>query len=105
MPEATPLQLSNFTPLFAAAVIWIVAVLIAAGEFSLAAGALPLFFLGLALIVMGTGLLKTNCTALVGELYGEKDPRQDAGYSIYYMGINIGALIAPLILGFMAQEP
>ncbi len=80
-------------------------VLIAAGGFSLASGPVPLFFAGLTLIVMGTGLLKTNCTALVGELYGEKDPRQDAGYSIYYMGINIGALIAPLILGFMAQEP
>src|SRR5512140_305209 len=80
-------------------------VLISAGELSLAAGPKPLFFLGLTLIVIGTGLLKTNCTTLVGQLYGEKDPRQDAGYSIYYMGINIGALVAPLVLGFFAQEP
>jgi len=80
-------------------------VLIAAGELGLAAGPVWLFYAGLALIVIGTGLLKTNCTTLVGLLYPEKDPRQDAGYSIYYMGINIGALVAPLVLGFMAQEP
>lgn len=80
-------------------------VMIALGEFSLASGPTFLFYLGLMVIAMGTGLLKTNCTSLVGMLYGENDPRQDAGYSIYYMGINIGALIAPLILGFMAQEP
>jgi POT family proton-dependent oligopeptide transporter len=80
-------------------------VLIAAGEFCLAAGTLPLFYLGLLLIVVGTGLLKTNTTTMVGQLYGEKDARQDGGYSIYYMGINIGALVAPLVLGFFAQEP
>ena len=80
-------------------------ILIALGEFSLASGPLALFYLGLAVIAIGTGLLKTNCTSLVGMLYGENDHRQDAGFSIYYMGINIGALIAPLILGFMAQDP
>ena len=80
-------------------------VMIALGEFSLAAGPRPLFYLGLTVIAMGTGMLKTNCTSLVGMLYEKNDPRQDAGYSIYYMGINIGALIAPLILGFMAQDP
>lgn len=80
-------------------------VMIALGEFGLAAGPKFLFFGGLAAIAMGTGLLKTNCTSLVGMLYEENDPRQDAGYSVYYMGINIGALIAPLILGFMAQDP
>ena len=80
-------------------------VLIALGEFSLASGPLSLFYLGLVVISVGTGLLKTNCTSLVGMLYKENDPRQDGGYSIYYMGINIGALIAPLILGFMAQDP
>ncbi len=79
--------------------------MIALGEFGLATGAVPLFYLGLASIAMGTGLLKTNCTTLVGMLYPQNDPRRDAGYSIYYMGINIGALIAPLILGFMAQDP
>jgi POT family proton-dependent oligopeptide transporter len=80
-------------------------VMIALGEFGLASGPKALFFGGLAAIAMGTGLLKTNCTSLVGMLYEENDPRQDAGYSVYYMGINIGALISPLILGFMAQDP
>jgi POT family proton-dependent oligopeptide transporter len=79
--------------------------LIALGEFGLATGTRPLFFAGLTAIALGTGLLKTNCTSLVGMLYPPGDARQDAGYSIYYMGINIGALIAPLILGFMAQDP
>ncbi len=80
-------------------------VLIALGEFALASGPLALFYTGLALIAIGTGLLKTNCTSIVGMLYEKNDPRQDGGYTIYYMGINIGALIAPLILGFMAQDP
>jgi POT family proton-dependent oligopeptide transporter len=80
-------------------------VMIALGEFGLATGPKALFFAGLASIAMGTGLLKTNCTSLVGMLYEENDPRQDAGYSVYYMGINIGALISPLILGYMAQDP
>ncbi|HJV91238.1 MAG TPA: peptide MFS transporter [Holophagaceae bacterium] len=80
-------------------------VMIALGEFGLASGPKVLFFAGLAAIAMGTGLLKTNCTSLVGMLYEENDPRQDAGYSVYYMGINIGALISPLILGYMAQDP
>ena len=80
-------------------------VMIAAGEFGLAFPSKAMFLAGLAAIAMGTGLLKTNCTTLVGMLYGENDSRRDAGYSIYYMGINIGALIAPLILGFMAQDP
>ena len=79
-------------------------VLIAAGEFSLAAGPELLFYGGLGLIILGTGLLKTNCTTLVGKLYGEQDHRRDAGFSIYYMGINVGALVAPLALGFMAQD-
>jgi POT family proton-dependent oligopeptide transporter len=78
--------------------------LIAIGEFSLATGSLPLFYGGLTLIVFGTGLLKTNCTTLVGQLYAENDNRRDAGFSIYYMGINVGALIAPLICGYMAQD-
>ncbi|MBP9946137.1 MAG: peptide MFS transporter, partial [Vicinamibacteria bacterium] len=80
-------------------------ILIVLGQFGLASGPRPLFYLGLVAIAFGTGLLKTNCTSLVGMLYGENDSRRDAGFSIYYMGINIGALIAPLILGFIAQDP
>ncbi len=85
--------------------VWVGGILIAAGEFGLAAGPRPLFFAGLTAIAFGTGLLKTNCTSLVGMLYEKNDPKQDAGYTIYYMGINIGALVAPLVLGYFAQDP
>src|SRR3712207_7624736 len=52
-------------------------------------------YLGLALIVLGTGLLKGNVSVIVGRLYAPDDIRRDAGYSIFYMGINLGAFIAP----------
>jgi POT family proton-dependent oligopeptide transporter len=80
-------------------------VLIAGGQFLLTIRTMTFFVLGLSLIVIGTGLLKTNCTSLVGMLYPEGDPRRDAGFSIYYMGINLGAFISPLVCGFVAQTP
>ncbi|MEU0519172.1 oligopeptide:H+ symporter [Streptosporangium sp. NPDC006007] len=59
--------------------------------------------LGLLLIVMGTGLLKPNISAMVGKLYPENDDaRRDAGFSIFYLGINLGAFIAPLVVGWLA---
>lgn len=58
----------------------------------------------LAVIAFGTGLLKPNISTIVGQLYSEHDPRRDAGYTIYYMGINIGATIAPLLCGYLAGE-
>jgi POT family proton-dependent oligopeptide transporter len=61
------------------------------------------FFPGLILIAFGTGLLKPNISALVGQLYSEGDVRRDAGFSIYYMGINLGAFLSPLICGWLAQ--
>jgi POT family proton-dependent oligopeptide transporter len=76
---------------------------IAAGNAMLAAGTLPLFYGGLALIILGTGLLKPNATTMVGMLYSDKDPRRDSGYSIYYMGINIGAFASPIVCGYLAQ--
>lgn len=60
------------------------------------------FFAGLALIVFGTGLLKPNISTMVGQLYLDDDARRDAGYSIYYMGINLGAFLAPLACGWLA---
>ena len=66
--------------------------------------ALPAFYLGLVLVAIGTGLFKPNMTGLVGALYAKGDERRDAGFSIFYMGINIGAFIAPLITGFLAQS-
>jgi len=63
-----------------------------------------LFYPGLGVIAIGTGLLKPNISTIVGQLYSAEDPRRDAGYTIYYMGINIGALVAPLACGFLAQS-
>ena len=79
-------------------------VLIAVGHFSLAVPLGPTFYLGLALIVLGTGLLKPNISVIVGQLYGPQDLRRDSGFSIFYMGINMGALLGPLATGFLAQS-
>src|SRR5882672_2385278 len=79
-------------------------IIIAAGHFTLAFKALPFFYSGLALIVIGTGLLKPNVSTLVGSLYAPGDTRRDAGFSIFYMGINLGAFIGPLIAGYLAQR-
>lgn len=63
-----------------------------------------LFYIGLILIAIGTGFLKPNISSLVGQLYKEGDVRRDAGYTIYYMGINIGATIAPFVCGYLSQD-
>lgn len=79
-------------------------ILITIGHFCLAFPMPQTFFLGLAFIVLGTGLLKPNASALVGELYPAEEPaRRDAGFSIFYMGINIGAFIAPLITSYLGE--
>ena len=78
--------------------------IIAAGHFSMAIPGLPFFFAGLGLIVIGTGLLKPNVSSMVGSLYAREDARRDAGFSIFYMGINLGAFIAPLICGWLGQS-
>jgi POT family proton-dependent oligopeptide transporter len=78
--------------------------LIACGHFTLAINSLWAFYAGLTLIGLGTGLFKPNISVMVGGLYGKDDERRDAGFSIFYMGINIGGLIAPLITGFLAQS-
>jgi proton-dependent oligopeptide transporter, POT family len=77
---------------------------IASGHFSMAVPSLTTFYLGLLLIVIGTGLLKGNISVLVGQLYRADDNRRDAGFSIYYMGINIGAFVAPLVCGYLGQR-
>jgi proton-dependent oligopeptide transporter, POT family len=79
-------------------------IIIACGHLSLTFHGIPTFFLGLFLIVCGTGLLKPNISTMVGSLYGPDDSRRDAGFSIFYMGINLGAFIAPLICGYLAQS-
>ncbi len=79
-------------------------VLIMLGHLTLVAPALPFFYSGLALIVIGTGLLKPSVSTLVGSLYEPGDPRRDAGFSIFYMGINSGAMLGPIIAGYIAQR-
>jgi len=70
--------------------------IIAAGHFSMAVPTEPLFFIGLFLITIGTGLLKPNVSTVVGDLYPEGGARRDAGFSVFYMGINLGAILGPL---------
>ena len=77
---------------------------IAAGHYALAIPSLASFYTGLALIALGTGLFKPNISALVGALYSRDDVRRDAGFSLFYMGINVGAFFAPLVTGFLAQS-
>src|SRR5213595_2014655 len=79
-------------------------IIIALGHFTLAFHPLPFFYVGLSLIVIGTGLLKPNVSGIVGALYDPADTRRDAGFSIFYMGINLGAFIGSLIAGWLAQK-
>ncbi len=79
-------------------------IVIALGHFTLAIPYEKSFFIGLILIAIGTGLLKPNTSTLVGDLYPEGGARRDAGFSIYYMGINLGAFVGPLICGWLGQK-
>src|SRR6267142_1687844 len=79
-------------------------IIIACGHYSMAVSSLPSFYAGLILIAIGTGLLKPNISAMVGQLYSDKDERRDAGFSIFYMGINLGAFLSPIVVGFLAQH-
>jgi POT family proton-dependent oligopeptide transporter len=74
------------------------------GHMCLAVPARPTFYLGLVIIAIATGLLKPNISTIVGQLYPPEDQRRDAGFTIYYMGINIGAGIAPYVIGFLGQS-
>jgi POT family proton-dependent oligopeptide transporter len=84
------------------------AVLITSGHLSIGisglAGGKVMFFIGLILIVLGTGLLKPNISAIVGDLYPEGGERRDAGFSIFYMGINLGATLGQLITGLLGEK-
>lgn len=84
------------------------AALMAAGQFVLASyGFIPArtaLFAGLALIVIGNGFFKPNISALVGDLYEQNDARRDGGFTLFYMGINIGAFIAPFITGYFGEQ-
>ena len=79
-------------------------VIVAAGHFVLTIESLPAFYGGLTLVALGTGLFKPNVSACVGELYAEGDPRRDTGFSIFYMGIQFGALFGPIVCGALRDK-
>jgi POT family proton-dependent oligopeptide transporter len=81
-------------------------IIIALGHFSLALVPISTvaFYVGLILIVIGTGLLKPNISAIVGGLYPEGGSRRDAGFSVYYMGINLGAFLGPIVCGQLGEK-
>lgn len=83
--------------------VFVGGVIIAAGHFSMAIPMMETFFVGLILIVIGTGLLKPNVSTVVGELYPEGGAERDAGFSVYYMGINLGAFLGPLLCGYFGE--
>jgi len=83
--------------------IWYGGIVIMCGHIVLAIPNDNTFYLGLILVALGTGLLKPNISALVGQLYNKNDKRRDSGYALYYMGINAGALIGYFVCGYLAE--
>ncbi|NEM98869.1 peptide MFS transporter [Pontibacter burrus] len=83
-------------------------VLMALGQFSLFStpyvGMVEMTYLGLFLLIIGNGFFKPNISSIVGNLYAQGDPRRDSAFTIFYMGINIGAFFAPLVCGFLAED-
>src|SRR5438132_9738656 len=79
-------------------------ILIASGHYTLAVPLSITFYVGLLLIVLGTGLLKPNISVIVGQLYSQQDLRRDAAFSLFYQGINLGAFLGPIITGFLVQD-
>ncbi|MCC2606164.1 peptide MFS transporter [Planctobacterium marinum] len=84
--------------------VWYGAWIIMAGHIVLAIPSDKTFFLGLVLVVLGTGLLKPNIGAMVGMLYSAEDQRRDAGYTLYYMGINLGSVFGYFLCGWLQVE-
>ena len=79
------------------------AVIMAAGLFVIMLPSQSLFVLGLSLVIVGNGLFKPNISTMVGQLYAQGDSRRDRGFTIFYMGINAGALVAPILTGWLAS--
>ena len=84
--------------------VWYGAIIIMVGHIVLAIPSDHSFFIGLILVVLGTGLLKPNIGAMVGMLYSDKDKRRDAGYTLYYMGINLGSIFGYFVCGWLQVE-
>jgi POT family proton-dependent oligopeptide transporter len=79
-------------------------IIIAAGHFTLALQGDVAFYVGLGLIIVGTGFFKSNVSTQVGQIYADGDTRRDAGFTIFYMGINTGAFLGPLVCGYLAES-
>ncbi|MDX3324893.1 peptide MFS transporter [Streptomyces sp. ME02-6979-3A] len=79
-------------------------ILIACGHYAMAVPTATMTWAGLGLISAGTGLLKPNVASMVGKLYRTEDQRRDAGFALYYMGINIGAFAGPLVTGWLGEH-
>jgi POT family proton-dependent oligopeptide transporter len=79
--------------------------IIALGHFCLAIPGLPTFFLGLSLVALGTGFFKANASTMVGQLYAQGDGRRDGAYTIFYMGVNVGAFFGQIVCGSFAESP
>jgi len=84
--------------------ITIGALLMALGHFCMAVEKEPFFYLALALLIIGNGFFKPNMSTIVGKLYGPNDPRRDGGYTIFYMGVNVGAAISPIACGIVGEK-
>ena len=84
--------------------IWYGGIIIMLGHVSLAIPGTVTFFTGLGLVAVGTGLLKANISTIVGDLYKDKGAKRDAGFSIFYMGINVGAFSGQLIVGYLGEQ-
>lgn len=84
--------------------VWWGGVVIASGHVVLAFHGVHSFYLGLLLVAVGSGLLKSNMSGLVGQLYPEGGARRDAGFTLFYMGVNIGALLGPLVCSFLGEK-
>jgi proton-dependent oligopeptide transporter, POT family len=80
------------------------ALIMAAGLFMISMPDPQIFKFGLATIICGNGLFKPNISTMVGKLYGAEDNRRDAGFTIFYMGINLGGFIAPILTGILAEQ-
>lgn len=79
-------------------------ILMSLGHFAMAISNLQVFYLALSLIICGNGFFKPNISTIVGQLYKEHDPRRDGGFTIFYMGINLGAMLAPLLCGIIGEK-
>jgi POT family proton-dependent oligopeptide transporter len=84
--------------------VWVGSLVIAAGHLTLAIPNQTAFLSGLILVVLGTGLLKPNVSAMVGQLYPEGGARRDAGFTLFHMGINMGAFLGPLVCSYLGEN-